>query len=162
MTSPKGARLPGYWRAIYKEAYDTDRPHTHPWETLGYTIEPTWWKTVYGPAPYTSENKILWQEIEDGIIRDPSQPLKYVTAYARKDITKHIPVDDVGKLLSPLDSNYAKNYVLALTEGPFEFGDEAPTETAWRRSSEYPFAFLISWILNQPSKIVGLGFDSTL
>ena len=159
MTSPKGARLPGYWRAIYKEAYDTDRPHTHPWETLGYTIEPTWWKTVYGPAPYTSENKILWQDIEDGIIRDPSQPLKYVTAYARKDITKHIPVDDVGKLLSPLDSNYAKNYVLALTEGPFEFGDEAPTETAWRRSSEYPFAFLISWILNQPSKIVGLGFD---
>ena len=159
MTSPKGAKLPGYWRGIYKEAYDTDRPHTHPWETLGYTLEPTWWKTVYGPAPYTSENKILWQDIEDGVIREPGKSLTYLPAYARKDITKHIPVDDVGKLLSPLDSNYAKNYVLALTEGPFEFGDEAPTETAWRRSSEYPFAFIVSWILNQPSKIVGLGFD---
>ena len=39
------------------------------------------------------------------------------------------------------------------------FGDEAPAETAWRRSSEYPFALLRSWCLNQPSKIIGLGFD---
>jgi hypothetical protein len=159
MTSPKGAKLPGYWRAIYKEAYDTDRPHSHPWEMLGYSLCPTWWSTVYGPAPWTSENKILWQDVEDGLIREPNKALKYVSAYARKDITKHIPVNSEGKLLSPLDSNFAKNYVLSLTQGPFEFGDEAPTETAWRRSSEYPFAFLLSWILNQPTKIIGLGFD---
>tara|TARA_B110000438_G_scaffold152328_1_gene146372 strand:- start:51303 stop:66020 length:14718 start_codon:yes stop_codon:yes gene_type:complete len=159
MTSPKGAKLPGYWRAIYKEAYDTDRPHSHPWEMLGYSLCPTWWSTVYGPAPWTSENKILWQDVEDGLIREPNKALKYVSAYARKDITKHIPVNNEGKLLSPLDSNFAKNYVLSLTQGPFEFGDEAPTETAWRRSSEYPFAFLLSWILNQPTKIIGLGFD---
>src|SRR5690606_2233550 len=24
--------IPGYWRGIYKSFYDTDRPHTHPWE----------------------------------------------------------------------------------------------------------------------------------
>ena len=159
MTSPNGLPLAGYWRAIYKEAYDTDRPHTHPWEMLGYTIEPTWWKTVYGPAPYTRENKILWKDIEDGVVREPGKALKYLTAYTRKDITKHIPVDGEGNLLSPLDSNYAKNYVLALTDEAFDFGDEAPTETAWRRSSEYPFALIISWILNQPAKIIGLGFD---
>ena len=159
MTAPSGKQLPGYWRGVYKEAFDTDRPHTHPWEILGYTIEPTWWKTVYGPAPYTRENKILWQDIEDGIVREPGKALKYLTAYARKDITKHIPVDGEGNLLSPLDSNFAKNYVLVLTNKEFVFGDEAPTETAWRRSSEYPFAFICSWILNQPTKIMGLGFD---
>jgi len=159
MTSPKGAKLSGYWRAIYKEAYDTDRPHSHPWEMLGYSLCPTWWTTVYGPAPYTSENKILWQDVEDGVIREPGKSLQYLTAYARKDITKHIPVDGEGKLLSPLDSNFAKNYILTLTQAPFDFGDEAPTETAWRRSSEYPFAFLLSWILNQPTKVMGLGFD---
>ena len=159
MSSPKGVKLPGYWRAVYKEAYDTDRPHSHPWEILGYSLCPTWWSTVYGPAPYTSENKILWQDVEDGLIREPGKALKYVSAYARKDITKHIPVNSEGKLLSPLDSNFAKNYVLALTQAPFEFGDEAPTETAWRRSSEYPFAMLLSWILNQPAKVMGLGFD---
>ena len=159
MMSPKGEKLPGYWRAIYKEAYDTDRPHTHPWEILGYTIQPSWWEGVYGPAPYTRENKILWKDIEDGLIREPNKALKYVPAYARKDITKHIPVDGQGNLLSPLDSNYAKNYVLVLTNKEFVFGDEAPTETAWRRSSEYPFAFICSWLLNQPAKIMGLGFD---
>ena len=159
MMSPSGNPLPGYWRAIYKEAYDTDRPHTNPWEILGYTVEPAWWQTVYGPAPYTRENKILWKDIENGVVREPGKALKYLSAYARKDITKHIPVDGEGNLLSPLDSNYAKNYVLALTKDVFVFGDEAPTETAWRRSSEYPFAVLISWILNQPAKIVGLGFD---
>ena len=77
----------------------------------------------------------------------------------KRQITKHIPVDGQGKLLSPLDSNYAKNYVLVFTNKEFIFGDEAPTETAWRRSSEYPFAFICSWLLNQPTKIMGLGFD---
>ena len=28
--------LPGSWRAIYRYFYDTDRPHTHPWEMLGF------------------------------------------------------------------------------------------------------------------------------
>jgi hypothetical protein len=37
----------GSWRAIYKYMYDTDRPHTHPWEMLGYTIKPAWWDTHY-------------------------------------------------------------------------------------------------------------------
>ena len=43
-SSPTGKQNAGYWRAIYKEAYDTDRPHTHPWEILGYSEEPTWWQ----------------------------------------------------------------------------------------------------------------------
>ena len=24
-------------------------PNIAPWEMLGYTIEPSWWSTVYGP-----------------------------------------------------------------------------------------------------------------
>ena len=44
VTSPRG-----YWRAVYKDAYDTDRHHTHPWEMLG-SINPTWWETVYGSS----------------------------------------------------------------------------------------------------------------
>ena len=42
---------------------------------------------------------------------------------------------------------------------PFVFGDQAPTETAWRRSSEYPFSLITAWMLNQPTKIIGAGFD---
>ena len=54
--SPQGEQLDGFWRAIYKKLYDTDRPNITPWEMLGYSIEPTWWETTYGPAPFTKHN----------------------------------------------------------------------------------------------------------
>jgi hypothetical protein len=159
MTSPDGNTLSGYWRAIYKQAYDTDRPHTHPWEMLGFTIKPTWWEEQYGPAPYTSNNLLMWKDLEDGIVADPSAARVVVEKYKRPNLTSHLPVDTQGNLLSPLDSRYAQNYVNRFTRNPFKFGDEAPTETAWRRSSEYPFSLFKAWILNQPAKIIGLGFD---
>ena len=40
--------LPGYWRAIYKEYYDTDAPHVRPWEMLGHSEKPTDWDATYG------------------------------------------------------------------------------------------------------------------
>ena len=159
MSSPDGKPLPGFWRAVYKNAYDTDHPHTHPWEMLGFSIKPDWWEDQYGPAPYTSNNLILWQDIEKGKIRQPGRPIRTLSQYARPGLTNHLPVNDQGELLSPLDSNYAKNYVNSLTRKAFVFGDEAPVETAWRRSSEYPFALIKSFILNKPAKTIGLAFD---
>ena len=61
MSAPTGELLPGYWRAVYKFAYDTDTPHLTPWQMLGFTEEPTWWQSVYGPAPYTRDNLICGQ-----------------------------------------------------------------------------------------------------
>lgn len=159
MSSPNGNPLPGYWRAVYKQAYDTDRPHTSPWEMLGFSEKPVWWETQYGPAPYTSNNLLMWEDLEKGIIAEPGKARRVVDKYKRPGLTGHLPVDEQGRLLSPLDSKYARNYVNSFTRNPFTFGDEAPTETAWRRSSEYPFSLLKAWILNQPSKIIGLGFD---
>ena len=60
--SPTGEQLPGYWRAVYKMAYDTDRPHMTPWEMLGISVKPTWWESQYGPAPYTKDNLIMWKD----------------------------------------------------------------------------------------------------
>ena len=54
-----------------KHYYDTDRPHTHPWEMIGYSVKPTWWEDIYGPAPYTSGNTILWED-HDGKCYDPN------------------------------------------------------------------------------------------
>ena len=54
------------------------------------------------------------------------------------NITKHIPVDDGGNSLSPLDSNYAKNYISNRTQESLCLVIQAPQiENAWRRSSEY-------------------------
>jgi hypothetical protein len=159
MTGPNDETLPGFWRGVYKEAYDTDRPHSHPWEMLGLTIKPKWWNDVYGPAPYTRDNLIMWEDLQEGILREPNKPVKRFPKYARPGLLNHIPVDGQGNLQSPQSSNFSKNFVARFTRGKFKFGDHAPIETAWRRSSEYPFALLTSLLLNKPADIIGRGFD---
>lgn len=157
--APDTTSIPGFWRAIYKYFYDTDRPHTCPWEILGFSIEPKWWKEVYGPAPYTSDNLILWQDIAEGIIREPGKLIIRKSEYARPTILSHLPVDQQGSLLSPLDSNVIRDYVAIFAEGEFTFGDQAPIESAWRKNSEYPFALIIALTLLRPAKIFATGFD---
>ena len=159
LQSPSGKNVPGFWRQIYKEAYDTDRPHTHPWEMLGFTIEPTWWKEVYGPAPYTRDNLILWQDLEAGIVREPSKKIVVKNKYKRPGLTTYIPVDESGKMLPPIDSSYIRNYTTSSIDDSFVFGDGAPTETAWRNSSEYPFSLIKSLTINKPSKVFATAFD---
>jgi hypothetical protein len=159
MTSPEGQQLPGFWRGVYVQAYDTDRPHTAPWEMLGFAIKPSWWNEVYGPAPYTSNNLILWEDLEAGIIREPGRAIRVDSKYTRPGLVDHLPVDDQGRLRSPLDSDFAKNFFFRFTTQSFKFGDHSPIETAWRKSSEYPFAIVLAWLLSNPAQIMGLGFD---
>ena len=45
------------------------------WQMLGFSEEPTWWQTVYGPAPYTKDNLISWTDLQDGVIRELNKPL---------------------------------------------------------------------------------------
>ena len=159
MSSPNGTPLKGFWRSVYKDAYDTDRPHSHPWEMLGFTVKPSWWVEKYGPAPYTSGNIVMWKDIEEGRIAEPNAQAIIKSQYIRPGLTSHLPVDSQGNLLSPLTSKYAKNFIASYTNNSFAFGDHTPVETAWRRSAEYPFALIKSWILNQPNKIFGIAFD---
>ena len=159
MLGPDNKALQGFWRNIYQEAFDTTTPHLTPWEMLGFTVKPSWWESKYGPAPYTSDNLILWEDLEAGKIAEPGKREIYADQYIRTDLTKHIPVDVDGNLLSPLQSGFAKEYIAKPAKNGFVFGDIAPTEHAWRKSSEYPFSFLKSWLLNQPAKVMGLGWD---
>ena len=119
MTNADGQKLPGFWRAVYNQWLDTDRPHTHPWEVLGYDNKPSWWETTYGPAPYTNENRILWDDLTEGRVREPNKTVVYRNNYKRKDLNNNIPVDSQGRLLSPLDCGYAQNVVVPLTSNNF-------------------------------------------
>jgi hypothetical protein len=158
MRSYNDNTLPGFWRGIYQNAFDTDRPHTHPWEMLGFTVKPSWWNEVYGPAPYTGDNLILWEDLEEGKIAEPGN-VRYDENYARPGLVQHIPVDRYGMLKSPLECNFLDNFVLRPTTNNFSFGDWAPVENAWRRSSEYPFAILTAMVLNKPAETIGIAFD---
>jgi len=151
--------LPGYWRAVYKDAFDTDRPHTHPWEMLGFSIKPVWWDEVYGVPPYTSNNTILWNDLQEGIVREPGKGVVIKSDYARPGLVNFLPVDNQGQLKAPINANYAKNIVLRNTDDSFEFGDQAPVESAWRRSSEYPFSLIKAIMLNRPADFIGKAFD---
>jgi hypothetical protein len=156
---PDGATsLPGHWRAIYQYMYDTDRPHSHPWEMQGFSVKPVWWDTVYGPAPYTRENKIMWIAIEKGIINTPGYRRTDIR-YARSGLSNFIPVDDQGNLLSPLDSNLVKDFSLVNAKGPYNFGDGAPVEAAWRRTSEFPFSMVKAMCILCGSDYIGKMWD---
>ena len=153
-----GDNLLGWWRGVYKWFYDTDRPHRCPWEMLGFSEKPDWWENEYGPAPYTNNNLILWEDLRDGIIRHGTTAGTY-DRYKRPSLMGHIPVDGDGKLLSPLDSGLANNFTLINNQGSFVFGDISPVEYAWRSSSEWPFASVIAMMLLKPFDFINKGFD---
>jgi hypothetical protein len=159
--SPNGRNLPANWRAIYLWMLDTETPHLTPWKCLGYTIEPEWWQSVYGPAPYTKDNLILWDDIKEGIIREPGKPIIYNRQFAKEILDVAIPVDSEGKLIDPLLTNYAQGFIQTAEPSTWEFGDYGPVETAWRKSSYYPFALLQAAILMQPCKVLGTCFDKS-
>jgi hypothetical protein len=66
--------LLGNHRGIYSYYFDTTTPHLTPWEMLGFSEMPEWWIDTYGPAPYTQGNEIMWQDLENGFVRDPAKP----------------------------------------------------------------------------------------
>ena len=155
-----GRALPGYWRAIYKSFYDTERPHTHPWEMLGFTIKPEWWEDQYGEAPYTNGNKLMWSDLETGTVRDPVAP-QVNPLYVRPGLSNFIPVDESGNLLTPAFSNIANNVDYLKTTDPWKFGDVGPVESAWRKSSLWPYAVQILLALTKPAKYSSVLFDTS-
>lgn len=162
-----GEFLLGYWRGAYRDFYDTDRPHTNPWEMLGLTVKPSWWDTTYGPAPYTGENLILWDDIQKGIIRQTGEysvsgprttELDNSSRTAKLSVLDVIPVTPSGELFSPNESLVADLNTGSIRNG-FTFNDGGPVETAWRRSSTYPFAKLRLKILENPHFMLGTLWD---
>ena len=157
-----GSPLQGFWRSIYEYWFDTDTPNLTPWEMLGFSSMPTWWQAHYGPAPYTSGNKLLWEDLEAGYIWNGSDAAAYNDSnFARPGLTGFIPVDDAGNLLDPTRIPLIKVYDTATANNNFIFGQQGPAETAWRRSSEYPYAIQLATALTIPAKYFGTRLDNS-
>jgi len=147
----------GYWRGVYQYFYDTTTPNATPWEMLGFTDQPTWWTDRYGPAPYTGDNLILWNDLEQGIIWNNGIPIT-VEAVARPGLTDIIPVDSAGNLISPFVS-IVGNYNANTFQRDWKVGDDAPVELSYRRSSSYPFDLMRIFALMKPANFFNLGID---
>ena len=101
--------LPGHWRGWYEYYYDTVRPHTHPWEMLGFVDKPSWWDTQYGTDYKLTNTNNLWSDLEKGIIRSGSRENytnnSYTTnnPYTRTGLSNYYPIDSAGALKAPSD-----------------------------------------------------------
>lgn len=150
----------GGWRGLYNYFYDTIYPNTRPWEMLGFAIEPDWWQIEYGPAPYTGDNLVLWDDLAQGLVKDPNGPY-ILSQYARPQLTQVIPAGSEGELLSPLFS-VVGNYDSNTFKASWVFGDDGPVENAWRTSSAYPFAVMRLLALTRPAEFFSLFADRDL
>lgn len=141
-------KLPGFWRKIYQKYYGTDSPHIRPWESLGMTDKPANWDDIYGTAPYTSNNTVLWQEI--------ARVRQFMMV---GDVVSYIPVDQDGKLLNPLDIGLVLDFSIAETNKSFVFGDGAPYEDAWLKNSDFQFSMIKCLCVTNAAETFGLIFD---
>lgn len=147
----------GYWRGIYEYYFGTSTPNQTPWELLGFVNQPSWWTDRYGPAPYTSDNLILWGDLEQGINWNNGNPY-VIPEEVRPNLLKVLPVDSNGDLLSPLDA-VVGNYDVQTFQQEWVIGDDAPVELSYRRSSTWPFDLMRILALTKPAKFFNLGVD---
>ena len=160
VTDKQGQPVPGHWQGIYRWFYDTDRPHTHPWEMLGFSQKPSWWDGEYGSAPYTNGNIALWNDLRDGIIRKGDRQGTYIT-WARPGLMSCIPVDSQGSLLPP----YLAGCVASIPDvysssSEWIFGDGSPVESVWTSSQEYSFVMAQVSYLMKPARFLEYTWDS--
>ena len=149
----------GYWRGVYEYFYDTTTPNETPWEMLGFSNMPSWWTERYGPAPYTSDNLILWNDLEAGYIWNGSDDAAYfVPELARPGLTTILPVNSEGTLVSPLMA-IVGNYNPSTFQKDWKVGDDGPTELSYRRSSTYPFDLTRIFALTRPAEFFNLAVD---
>lgn len=155
-----GNAIPGHWQGIYRWYYDTDRPHTHPWEMLGFTIKPDWWDSQYGPAPYTSGNTSLWEDLRDGYIRHGRRQGKH-ELWARPGLMSCIPVDNQGSLLPPFLAGCTRDLPsVSDAQAPWILGDGGPIESVWINSSDYKFSLAEIGYLMNPARFVEYNWDT--
>lgn len=148
--------LPGYWRGIINEKYGTDRPNTHPWEMFGFSEEPSWWESRYGPRPYRFNNPLLWDDMRNGIIFDGPRKGVY-QEYARTGLPA--PSDSNGRLRDPISLGFASQSLKSDQIKNWEIGDDSPGEAVFRKSSHWPFAIAIIGYLMHPAKFFTYGWD---
>jgi len=133
--------LPGNWKGIFQYMYDTYYPDTRPWEMLGFSAEPTWWRYEYGNPVTNLAGQEVWTstaagahvmyaDLEAGIIRqgpsaiyDPVTELVQPQAiWARPGLSSYIPVDAAGELRPILDVTNPANslFDVAYSGNPYE------------------------------------------
>jgi len=162
-----GTKAPGHWRGVYKKFYGTDRPDTHPWEMLGYTVKPHWWERNYSwtqPAKRTA----LINDIEKGIIREGLRKnfldLSYTdqeNPYKHEGFSSYVPVDAFGKVTNPFTIGLvSREPTVSEAQTNWKIGDNAPGERAYFINSAGSFGEMITLSVLKPAEFYEKCFDT--
>lgn len=156
-----GNKLNGSYKAIYMYYYDTYRPHTHPWEMLGFADKPEWWNEKYGEFPYTSANIPMWKDIENGFIAQ-GELYGYHNEFKRPGLVeKYLPVNSHGELLDPYQIGIAKEKPLSFeAKKEWSAGDMGKVEYIWTFTSEYRYALQTILYLMKPTEWIEKNWDT--
>ena len=144
----------GNWRGIYNWFFDTVTPNSTPWEMIGYSNKPNWWDTYYGSAPYTKNNELLWDDMENGFDYNNGNPV-IRESRKRPGLKKVLPVDELGNLVDPLNSVIG-NYDPLTFNSPWKVNDWGPAEYSYIKSSTWPFDLIKILALSKPAKFFAL------
>lgn len=147
----------GNWRGLYGYLYDTSNPETAPWEMLGFKNKPTWFDSQYGEAPYTSDNLVLWGDLEAGINWNNGSPV-VIPHMVRPGLSKILPVDTAGDIVSPFIA-VVGNYINQTFNHSWKVCDCGPAEFSYRRSSSWPFDLMRIMALTKPAEFYNLAVD---
>ena len=175
--------LPGNWKGIFQYYYDTIYPDTRPWEMLGFSEQPSWWISQYGPSvtntlgeqawPNTPTYSLMWADLEYGIIRqgpcaiyDPITLLPQEQAmWARPGLSAIIPVDASGDII-PVPTLFgitiaAPSFPFDHFDADWKYGAGSPVEQAWMSTSAYAFSVQEFLYLMKPAPFGELLWDTT-
>jgi len=141
----------GGWRGIYHYFFRTDRPHTHPWEMLGFNKKPTWWDANYSWTDAVKRASLLLA-LEFGKTSDPSGSDTFDVDYSYKnyDWQNNTLVTLLGALNDPVAAGVCSTPTLEDRQKDFVFGDWGPVEAEWRRTSQGKIANIISFMRTRP------------
>ena len=158
--SSVGPGIGGY-RGLYTYYFNTDRPHTHPWEMFGYHIKPGWWDTYYSWSAGAKRTALI-SALKFGLYNDPSQPAKQDPRWSYRwfDWSANDLVTTAGVLNGPVTSGLVSAPTALNRVKDFVFGDWGPVEDQWRRSSEGKIALFTALMKIRPLWITNTFFSS--
>ena len=150
--------MTGSWRAVYKYLYDTDRPHTHPWEMLGHTLKPTWWDTHYSWTD-SAKRTALEKALRTGNTSIPATPVinPFFARVANVNDPEDFPVDSSGNLIAPLNLLWLDASIMS-SDRDWVVGEQGPYETVFLNTHRGLAAEAKLKFLASPTRYVNLNW----
>lgn len=140
------------WRGLYVYYFGTDRPHTHPWEMLGHNEKPSWWDATYSWTAGALRVALI-EALKKGKTGNGTTSEFIDIRYARHafDWSVDLVSDDGNNtLIGPVTAGVVSVPSMIARAIDFVSGDWGSVENEWRKSSEYPFALMETYLQLKP------------